>query len=71
MEIYVATVLAKKGHDDEVAKFYLDQEEELKEAKGFRARQILKARTGAEPKRPEGLRGMSGWRLPRMKRMPS
>ncbi len=47
MEIYVATVLAKKGHDEEVAKFYLDQEEELKNAKGFRSRQILKARTGA------------------------
>ena len=47
MEIYVATVLAKKGHDAEVAKFYQDQEEELRNAKGFRGRQILKARTGA------------------------
>lgn len=47
MEIYVATVLAKKGHEDEVAKFYLDQGEELQDAQGFRGRQILKARTGA------------------------
>lgn len=47
MEIYVATVLARKGHEEEVAKFYLEQEEELKSASGFRDRQILKARTGA------------------------
>jgi heme-degrading monooxygenase HmoA len=47
MEIYVATVLAKKGHEAEVEKFYVGQEGELKAAKGFRGRQILKARTGA------------------------
>ena len=47
MEIYVATVLAKKGHEEEVTKFYVDQEEELKAAQGFRGRQILRARTGA------------------------
>lgn len=47
MEIYVATVLAKKGHDEDVAKFYVDQQEELNGAKGFCGRQILKARTGA------------------------
>jgi heme-degrading monooxygenase HmoA len=47
MEIYVATVLAKKGHEDDVARFYQDQEDELRSAKGFRGRQILRARTGA------------------------
>ena len=47
MEIYVATVLAKIGHEEEVAKFYTDQEGELKAATGFRGRQILQARTGA------------------------
>ena len=47
MEIYVATVLARKGHEEDVAKFYLDQEEELRSAEGFIGRQILKARTGA------------------------
>jgi quinol monooxygenase YgiN len=46
MEIYVATVFAKQGHEDQVAKFYQDQEEPLRGAKGFRGRQILKARPG-------------------------
>jgi len=47
MEIYIASVLAKKGHESEVAKFYLDQDDELKGTQGFRGRQILQARTGA------------------------
>ena len=46
MEIYVTTVFAKNGHEDQVTKFYGDQEELLKEAKGYRSRQILRARTG-------------------------
>ena len=47
MEIYVATVLVKKGHEEDVTKFYVDQEDELKAAQGFQGRQILRARTGA------------------------
>ena len=46
MDIYIATVFAKNGHEDQVAKFYRDQEEVLKEAPGYRGRQILKARAG-------------------------
>jgi hypothetical protein len=46
VEIYVATVLAKEGHEDDVARFYVEQEEALRGAKGFRSRQILQARPG-------------------------
>ena len=46
MEIYVATVLAKNGHEAEVTKFYVEQDEELKAAQGFRGRQILRAQPG-------------------------
>ncbi len=46
MEIYIATVFAKPGHEDEVTKFYQDQAEPLQSAKGFRDRQILRARPG-------------------------
>ena len=46
MDIYVATVFARTGHEEEVTRFYTDQEEELKNAKGFRGRQILRARPG-------------------------
>ena len=46
MEIYVATVLAKTGHEAEVAKFYVGQDEELQAAHGFRGRQILRAKPG-------------------------
>ena len=47
MEIYVATVFARMGHEEEVTRFYLDQEEQLNAADGFRGRQILRARPGA------------------------
>ena len=46
MEIYITTIYAKHGHEDEVAKFYSDQEGELKEAKGYRSRKIMRARPG-------------------------
>ncbi|TDJ46727.1 MAG: hypothetical protein E2O52_04345 [Gammaproteobacteria bacterium] len=46
MEIYIATVFAKPGHEADVTKFYQEQEEQLKAARGFRSRQILRARPG-------------------------
>jgi len=46
VEIYIATVFARHGHEDQVTKFYQDQEEPLQGAKGFRGRQILRARPG-------------------------
>jgi quinol monooxygenase YgiN len=46
MEIYITTIYAKHGHEDQVARFYSDQEEELRKAKGYRGRQIMRARTG-------------------------
>ncbi|MFQ5635114.1 MAG: hypothetical protein ACE5G3_07270 [Gammaproteobacteria bacterium] len=46
MEIYIATVFARTGHEAEVTEFYASQEEELKGAPGFRGRQILRARPG-------------------------
>ena len=46
MEIYITTIFAKNGHEDQVAQFYYDQEEELNNAKGFRSRQIMRARPG-------------------------
>ncbi len=46
MEIYIATVFAKPGHEADVTKFYQEQEEQLKGAKGFQGRQIMRARPG-------------------------
>ncbi len=46
MVTYVATVWAKPGHENEVAAFYRDLEPLLKEAPGYRGRQILRARSG-------------------------
>jgi quinol monooxygenase YgiN len=46
MVTYVATVYAKTGHEDEVAAFYQDLAPLSDRAKGFRGRQILKARPG-------------------------
>ena len=46
MEIYITTIFAKHGHEDQVAQFYKDQEDELKNAKGYRGRTIMKARPG-------------------------
>ena len=46
MVTYVATVYAKKGHEDQVASFYQDLAPLSGEANGFRGRQILQARPG-------------------------
>lgn len=46
MVTYIATVYAKPGHELEVTKFYQDLEPLLKAAKGYRGRQILRARPG-------------------------
>jgi quinol monooxygenase YgiN len=46
MEIYITTIFAKLGHEDDVTSFYLDQEEALKKAKGFQSRQLFRARPG-------------------------
>ena len=47
MVIYVATVLARNGHEDEVAAFYQGRAPLSAEAKGFGSRKILKAQPGA------------------------
>lgn len=46
MVTYIATVLAKPGHENEVTRFYQDLEPLLKAAKGYRGRKILRARNG-------------------------
>lgn len=46
MEIYIATVFAKHGHEDEVTRFYQDLEPMYADVKGFHGRQILRARPG-------------------------
>jgi heme-degrading monooxygenase HmoA len=47
MEIYIATLYAKHGHEAEVTRFYQEMEPMLKAAKGFRGRQLLRAEPGA------------------------
>ena len=46
METYIVTVLAKSGHEQQVADFYLSQADSLKAAPGFEGRSIFQARTG-------------------------
>ena len=46
MVTYIATVYAKHGHEDEVTRFYVDQEEGLRGAAGFQGRTILRAKPG-------------------------
>ena len=46
MEVYIATVFAKLGHEEDVTNFYRDLEPSYAEAKGFHGRQILRARPG-------------------------
>jgi len=46
MQNYVVQVSAKPGHEEEVTKFYQDLEPLLKEAKGFRGRQMLRGQMG-------------------------
>jgi len=46
MEIYVATLYAKKGAEAEVTKFYQDMEPLLRAAPGYKGRHLLRARPG-------------------------
>ena len=46
MVTYIATLYAKPGHELEVTKFYQDQEQQLRQAKGYRGRKMLRARPG-------------------------
>ena len=46
MEIYITTIFAKHGHEDQVTEFYRDQKEALTNAKGYRGWQIFRARPG-------------------------
>lgn len=46
MVTYVATLYAKPGHELEVTSWYQDQEPSLREAKGYRGRQMLRAQPG-------------------------
>jgi quinol monooxygenase YgiN len=63
MITYVASLFAKPGHELAVTKFYQDLEPQMREARGFRGRRILRARPGtmeAEVRRvtpPEELKG--------------
>ena len=47
MVTYIATVWAKPGHEDDVARFYQELQRVLREAPGFRDRTIMRARPGA------------------------
>jgi len=44
---YIVTGFATPGHADEVTRFYQDLEPLMKEAKGYRGRQLFRAQTGA------------------------
>jgi heme-degrading monooxygenase HmoA len=46
MVTYIATVWAKPGHEKEVTRFYQELEPLMREARGYRGRRILRARTG-------------------------
>jgi len=46
MVIYIVTVRAKPGCEAEVSRFYQDLEPQLRAARGYRGRQVLRARTG-------------------------
>jgi hypothetical protein len=46
MVTYIATVLARPGHELEVTSFYQGLEPLLREARGFRGRQMFRARPG-------------------------
>jgi len=46
MENYIVQVVAKPHHEQEVAQFYADLEPLLREAKGFKGRQMFQGRPG-------------------------
>jgi quinol monooxygenase YgiN len=47
MQTYIATVITKPGHADDVADFYQSLEPLLKQAEGFVERKIFRAQNGA------------------------
>lgn len=46
MQMYIATLFAKHGAEEDVATFYQGMEDQLKGAKGFISRQIFQAQPG-------------------------
>jgi len=46
MVTYIATILAKTGHEEQVTKYYQDMEPLLRAAPGYHGRQILRAMAG-------------------------
>ena len=46
MVTYIATVLAKPGHEQEVTRFYQELEPLMRAARGYRGRRILRAKNG-------------------------
>ncbi len=46
MATYIATLMVKPGHEPAVGKYYQDLEPLLREAPGFRSRQVFRARPG-------------------------
>lgn len=46
MELFIVHIVAKYGHEDAVAKYYIDGEAEMQTAKGYRGRKIFQAKTG-------------------------
>jgi len=46
MVTYIATLLAKPGHELEVTSFYQELEPLMREAKGFHGRNVYRARPG-------------------------
>ncbi len=46
MELFIVHISAKHGHEDAVAKYYLEGEADMKNAKGYRGRKIFQAETG-------------------------
>ena len=46
MQMYIATLWAKHGTEDEVTRFYQEMEEQMQAAPGFKGRQIFRAKPG-------------------------
>jgi hypothetical protein len=46
MENYIVSIFIKTGHEDDIVRFYQNIEPQLKEAPGYRGRQIFLAKAG-------------------------
>lgn len=46
MELFIVHISAKHGHEDAVARHYIDGEADMKNAKGYRGRKVFQAETG-------------------------